>query len=88
MKTVFAAVIASMLAVPVLAPSAQAASVTVSTDGVYVKDSYRHDRWRRHHRAEWRHHEWRRHHQRHCRTRVSKHWWHHKLVVRRVRVCD
>jgi hypothetical protein len=57
-------------------PTAQAASVVITTEsGGY------------HHRHHHRHH-WRRHHERHCWTKVRHYWHHGKRVVRSERVCD
>ncbi|MBZ9922257.1 hypothetical protein LB579_31775 [Mesorhizobium sp. BR1-1-7] len=27
------------------------------------------------------------HHRRHCRTKVVKHWKHHRMIVEKIRVC-
>ncbi|TGQ46629.1 MULTISPECIES: hypothetical protein [unclassified Mesorhizobium] len=95
-------ILAAMLAVSTLAPTAvpsQATSLTITTDdgmGRYGDDYY----WRRHHH--WRHYgmrysdryddrdhwRYRRHYDRdRCYVRVHRRWHHHHWVVKRVWSC-
>lgn len=91
MKSLLIAAMIAFAAASSATVPAQAASVVVSSDNgvVRVRDHHRHNDWR--HDRDWRRHHWRRHHHRHyrphCRVKVVKHWRHHRLVIRKVRVC-
>jgi hypothetical protein len=93
MKSILIAAALAVAAVPVatVASQAQSASVTIRTDdGNYRQHHHRHDNGL--HRGWYvgKHKGWHRHEARNedCRTKTVKTYHHHKVIIKKTRVCD
>jgi hypothetical protein len=93
MKSLLIAAALAIGAIPVTGVASQAASVTITNDNDYY-DHYRHDRYDRDrydhgmHRG-WYHRGWREaRDEDDCRIRVVKTYRHHRVIIRKTRICD